>query len=636
MQYHNKEYTNQELFGSRGITTAVDLPSHLSYLLSALPSGHCYTVDRLIDAHTLLPFYSPFLPLERVNRIREDMGTGNSSALHKCSGITPSSIRSPNWFRFCPLCTEEDEKQFGEGYWHRLHQITGVEVCPIHNIFLENSNAPARNRRYSRQYLSAEQTIQVTVPRLLDLSNHSHQILLKIARDVAWLLSQRNLVPGLQSLRNRYLKVLLDHRYASYHGIVHGLSLINAFKSFYSNSLLGQLQCQLDKPSDSTWLYRLVKPYKNTKVNHPLRHLLLIQFLGHTAEEFFNLVEEFEQPSYNSNPFGEGPWPCLNPVCDRFRKPQIRKCNIHFDYIAKERKNKPIGTFRCTCGFVYSRTGPDVLPEDQFRFTKVKSYGSVWETHLQNLWEDSSLSLRGVARELGFGHNTVKSQAVRLGLRFPRLGSIAKSTQASTELLSRSRKALVTTQDTLEIYREEWLAAVNENPTARRTFLANTFSRLYRYLRKYDAEWLEAHMPPPYVHRRVGSARQVDWESRDLELADAVKLSAMRLKNISTDPIRITKTAIGQDIDKKEILYRHLHKLPKTDQVLTEVIETREQFAVRRVEWATEYFRQQNISPAWSGLINLAGVYELREIPQVKEAIDAALQSLESLSALDR
>jgi hypothetical protein len=230
----------------------------------------------------------------------------------------------------------------------------------------------------------------------------------------------------------------------------------------------------------------------------------------------------------------------------------------------------------------------------------------------------------------------VKSQAIRLGLRFPRRGPIAKSTQASTELLSCSRNALVTTEDTLEICREEWLAAVNENPTARRTFLANTFSRLYHYLRKYDAEWLEAHMPPPYVHRRAGSARQVDWESRDLELADAVKLSAMRLKNISTDPIRITKTAIGQDIDKKELLQRQLHKLPKTAQVLAEVIETREQFAVRRVQWATECFRQQNISPVWSGLINLAGVYELREIPQVKEAIDAALQSLELLSIVDR
>jgi hypothetical protein len=277
-----------------------------------------------------------------------------------------------------------------------------------------------------------------------------------------------------------------------------------------------------------------------------------------------------------------------------------------------------------------------VLPEDQFLVTKVKSYGSLWEARLQNLWEDSSLSLRAIARKLGFKHTTVKSQAVRLGLRFPRPGPIAKSTQASTELLSHPRNALVTTQDTLEIYREEWLAAVNKNPGARRTFLANTFSRLYHYLRKYDAEWLEAHMPLPFVHRRVGAARQVDWESRDIELADAVKLSALRLKNISTDPVRITKTAIGQDIDKKELLHRQLHKLPKTAQVLAEVIETREQFAVRRVEWATECFRKQNISPAWSGLILLAGVYELREIPQVKEAIDAALQSLESLSIVDR
>lgn len=82
MQYSDKQFLNRELFGDKNIATVVDLPSHLSHLLSILPPGHGYTVDRLIDEHTLLPFYSPFLPLERVNRIREHMIGVGGSAIH--------------------------------------------------------------------------------------------------------------------------------------------------------------------------------------------------------------------------------------------------------------------------------------------------------------------------------------------------------------------------------------------------------------------------------------------------------------------------------------------------------------------------------------------------------------------------
>jgi hypothetical protein len=47
---------------------------------------------------------------------------------------------------------------------------------------------------------------------------------------------------------------------------------------------------------------------------------LLIQFLGYTAEEFFQLPNS---PPDEFKPFGEKPWPCLNPVCKRFQQPGI-------------------------------------------------------------------------------------------------------------------------------------------------------------------------------------------------------------------------------------------------------------------------------------------------------------------------
>lgn len=58
---------NEDLFGHVRIYAGIALPANLALLVSALPSGHHLTADRLMDNHTLLPFYSYFLPADRVN-----------------------------------------------------------------------------------------------------------------------------------------------------------------------------------------------------------------------------------------------------------------------------------------------------------------------------------------------------------------------------------------------------------------------------------------------------------------------------------------------------------------------------------------------------------------------------------------
>jgi len=195
MMYFGSGYTTiQELFGSNSGVT-IDLPTRLAYLTTALPPGHRYTVDYLIDRHTLLPFYSPFLTTERVERIRSDMRGNDGSAIHKIAGITPSNIRTPDKLRYCLFCAESNKKEYGEFYWHRLHQLPGIEVCPIHEVFLEESSAYMRNRVNAKVLTSAEQEISGISPRLLNSFNSNHQVLLKIAQDATWLLEQHSLVP---------------------------------------------------------------------------------------------------------------------------------------------------------------------------------------------------------------------------------------------------------------------------------------------------------------------------------------------------------------------------------------------------------------------------------------------------------
>lgn len=630
--------TMQKLLGSNA-NAVIDLPSHFGHLTDALPPGHCYTIDYFIDNHTLLPFYSPFLTPERVKRIRSDMAGNSASAIHKTAGITPSSIRMLDRLRYCVVCADLDRKNYGESYWHRIHQLPGIEVCPLHETFLEESNVQARNRSNAKTLVPAEQETIKKQPRLLDLLNSDHKALLKIAQDAAWLIDQRNLVPGFDLLHRGYLTSLTEKNLALDDKTVHVKRLMQSFKNYYSPELLKQLQCEVDEQKPSNWLLRLHKDFQLNKTNHPLRHLLLIQFLGQTAQEFFQkcTIEEKPKTFAELKPFGEGPWPCLNPACRYFQELKIEECEINsVPSKGKKREKRIVGVFSCSCGYKYSRTGPDTSPKDRFRADLTRVYGEVWDQALKDLWEDSSLTLREIARQLNSHHNTLKSQAIRLGLRFPRQGQGrgAKLTDVDPNVLAEKEERQVAALRELESRKAEWLRIRTGSPHALRRTLRDQHGQLYSWLKANDADWLEAHSPPRF--KRTSSARQVDWESRDLQLSALVRQAAIHLTSDSDRPRQITANLIGKHLDKQELLARQISKLPLTAKALTEVVETTEQVAVRRVRWATEFFLQENINPAPSQLLLRAGVYALQDVPEVKEALETAREILASLDAANR
>jgi hypothetical protein len=621
VQYPSNKSAIQELLGSAKAYAIVDLPSRLNTLVAALPPGHGYAVKQLIDNHTLLPFYSPFLPLERVEGLRQDMARDNGLLAQMRSGIAGSCVKSPQWLRFCRLCAEEDERQFDDRYWHRLHQVPGVKACPIHGVFLEDSKVPTQATRSPHEFISADQTIEKTSPRSLNLSETCHNVLLRIAQDAAWLLKQHSLVPGLDSIRDRYLWLLAERNLANREGKVRVSALLETFKSYYSYDLLKRLQCVPNEKDRNNWLFRLVRSPKQAR--HPLYHLLLIQFLGYTAEEFFQLPNS---PADEFKPFGEKPWPCLNAVCNRFQQPCIEECQVAYD----KQRGRITGTFSCTCDFTYSRLGPDALPEDKFRIGKVKSYGKLWETKLKSLWENSTLSLREIANKLRIDDQTVKRQALRLKLSFPRPGPSARMTQLNGDLLLDAQKGQATEPSKLEAYRQVWLEAVKENADAGRTALVQKFRRIYSWLYVYDKNWLKAHLPP--CKKRAKFSPQVDWEKRDTELAAAVQLTTQRLKTAPGRPVKVTKTAIVSDLGQLRLIYQHKDKLPLTISSIEELTETREEFAIRRIQWATKYFCEANVCPKQWELLRQAGIKPgLAEVLQVKEAIVKAMKALDLL-----
>ena len=206
MHYPTIGAVQQELFGYNHLKAVVELPSNLDYLISVLPPKHNYTVGKLINKHSLLPFYRPFLSPGQLNSLRSEMRCRTKGALFLVFG-NPSILMALRRLRFCTECVNDNRKSGEECYWHRVHQIACVQLCPIHGIPLKQSIVQSGNT--STKFFSAEYAVKMGGDSL-DVPSAHYDLLLQIARDVAWLLQQDNLLYDSVLLRKQYQTILYN------------------------------------------------------------------------------------------------------------------------------------------------------------------------------------------------------------------------------------------------------------------------------------------------------------------------------------------------------------------------------------------------------------------------------------------
>src|SRR5260370_12863611 len=181
VRYSSKRSVVAELFGTDQAMACISLPSHLGYLVSQLPPYSNYDINRIIDQHTLLPYFAPFLPPQSSTRLRQDMSSNNGPALHMRAGLMASRVPLAQWLRFCPQGVEEDRRRLGECYWHRIHQAPGVEICLLHRVWVRNSSARARNAQTRYEFISAECAMCEALSKEIDENEQFFEILFALA-----------------------------------------------------------------------------------------------------------------------------------------------------------------------------------------------------------------------------------------------------------------------------------------------------------------------------------------------------------------------------------------------------------------------------------------------------------------------
>lgn len=544
--------TLEEMFGSRTMIPSLEIGSNLDILAKNL--GDKYTAEDIINKHTILPFYSPFLPKVRKEELLNSIKYEDGSGLYTKLGIIAGSICKKNDICYCPCCAKKEIEQYGEAYTHREHQLQGIFICPHDGSELKKY--PINKSNSSRiEFIRLDN-------KLLDLRNitvidtRHYDKLYKISKDSYYLLQA-----GLQNISrdkilDRYRNLLYTKGLTTSSKRIKQRELYEEFSNFYDEDFLEILESKLDNDDEYNWIRVVTRNLKRTV--HPIRHILLINFLEGDIGKFF------EDISDNFNPFGDGPWPCLNIAAKHYKKNIVDNLKITDDY----KTRVPVGTFTCKCGFVYSRKGPDKSKQDKYKIGRIKAFGLVWQDKLKEYLKEGNYGLRELARLMKCDPKTIVKFDKLLNINY--FNSDIKSTESNKRTIN---------DDKSETYKAEILKLIKDNPTLSRTEIREKCQKQYTYLYRRHKDWLFNILP--IKSRESNNAKRVDWEKRDKDVLKLVKEKYKELLDREA-PIRITKSSIGKATNMLSYIEKNLDKLPKTEKYLARIIETTEDFQIRR------------------------------------------------------
>jgi hypothetical protein len=576
VRFSNDKAVLDAIWGKRTGIAVVEFAGAIDKLLARLPDGHPYTADQLLHQHTTLPYYERFVAVHRAADAVLRLRSSGSAGLMELLGIRASTVPTPTHLRFCPSCAAEDEAEHGLPYWRRAHQLPGVLVCTRHGSELSRTSlrrsAPDGRHvfRSLREALTAPSCPETVLPGEMEL-------VASLAQDTDWLLRESAEPRGLAALHQRYRTHLEACGWMRTPKQIRMSELREAFQHRYDNLLLQRLGCTLQGiTGDHDWLARLLR--KPRAAQHPLHHLLVIRFLGISAEEFFR--DNFA--SFVSSRPADPPLvtdDCPNPVCPTggAGPPEV----MH------PRK----GVFRCCrCGYTWR------LSKNLNLRIQVLSFGSVWEEQLRRLAADRTVSLRCAAKLLGVTPKTVKRHAGRLGVCRP--GWRLPRAKGGT----RRQKAKATARR----HRGTWAALRTQYPDRSTSQLRQIAPAAYSYLYRYDRPWLEQHQPPrPKVVRR---ATRVDWLARDAEMRTLAEAAVVRILAVPGRPVQLRLGTIARSMGHTTLLQQRSDRLPATRAYIESVIESPSAFAARRLRWAAEEFAaERRVPPTWA-LVRRAGL----------------------------
>ena len=617
--------TLEELFQSRSLVPSIEFGSHFSTLVQNLGSN--YSVESLLAQNTIYPYFAPFITIERQKKLFEDVST-NGQGIHGRLGISGGKISRKQGLFYCSKCANNDINIFGEPYVHREHQLQGIDYCPHHELTLKIY--PVDYREFSRHgYIRFDKRIMDLSDKQQTVSYEFREVQVKLAKMAYRLLQIPINQFSIEKVFQKYRTLLRENNWIMSNTRLKREELFRAFISKFPPGFLEKYESPVKVEGQNQWLQIMLTNYLRNSV-HPFRHLLLLYFFDQDIDSFLEIKED-------DGPFGSGPWPCLNKAAKHYKALVISEVKL----IRNNKKDVPVGKFSCSCGFEYTRIGPDNSEEDKWRKSRITAYGNVWEEKFKEL-VNMNISRKEIASELDVSLRTVyklielqitspeltekyRAELLEWRERFPN----ANRKQFQTELkktftylynhdkewldakfpskrdtLHTPRNPDITlknnTENRIEYYRSLLIEAIREYPDVTRTELWRKFQRACTYLSKNDKEWFDANLPRKLQTTTITNA--TDWELRDQEYYQKIKEVYPELMALEK-PVRITGTLFSKRLNIFNLSVKsYVEKLPKTNELLNEITETVQEFRIRRCCIVIDQMLEEHNYVTWEKL----------------------------------
>ena len=134
--YSQYIFVAEDLFQRRSLRPNFEyLPALKDEVVKELTKNR--TLCEVILNHTMFPYYCRFLPIDRKRKainslVKMDSNYHDVTLYPKC--------KESKTMRYCPLCVSKDRNDYGETYWHRIHQINELSICPLHYCYLADTS----------------------------------------------------------------------------------------------------------------------------------------------------------------------------------------------------------------------------------------------------------------------------------------------------------------------------------------------------------------------------------------------------------------------------------------------------------------------------------------------------------------
>ena len=551
--------TIKECWGYRDATKSLYLPTDLDAIVSRLPENTGITIEALIWKHTMYPYVRPVLSKKRADLLCNMLyGTErNCTAAYLEAGLSGRRLPLPKYLRFCPSCLTEDDETYGESYWHRIHQLPGVFICPKHGEYIRDSKY--FTHMIFRYFFPADAQLCVGLPKAETFPARIEDRMVLFAEDSACMLNNGGAFGTLEDVTEQYRRILVSKglRGDSEYAQTDYRTLSTAITEFYGKDFLEMLNANSKDPYHgwaAALTYTSAKPAMS-------EYLLMMRFLSGSPRAFLTPTEKFL-------PFGEGPWPCRNLLCSY----NLKDCIEQIDIKIVHGLHKAV--FTCPhCGFAYRR-GKATPKERQYTGQiRMEDFGWLWKDSLRKYLSEQKLSVHKTAQLMRTCDDTVLIYGIQMGFlpesRMPNTQEQPKKGRIYKKLIPES----------VERHRDRWTQLVKDNPTLMRSELSRMNFQNYKWMLVNDYAWFDAHSPPAVKGN-------VDWAQRDEAYFNRIVQAVSDLVNTPGKPQWISRYIIGKMTALGNGIYHDLNRLPKTKQYVDSVTETKTEWRKRKIRWA--------------------------------------------------